>query len=492
MYMTRGWSAGELGDLDVIVHEDRLHLFHLNLPSHDVVSHLVSDDGMRWERLPNALHTGEPGEPDDDQIWTMHTFRWKGRFYMLYTCLAQAEDGRIQRTGLATSDDLITWKKVPNNPVAAPDPRWYEADLSQSGRADWRDPFPWIEGDTIHALVCAHEKNGPFNRRGCVAHLTSTDAEHWAVKAPFYAPRVSTDFEVPCIFMLNGRYYLTGHICAPQMDVWRVADRLEGPWRRPIDDLLLPADNHAFHAVVWRGETLLFNWVSGRNWDGSGAAIRILPTPKVATADADGSLVLRPFESGWKAVAFEEWGAPSLVEVIGPVFRGKWRTNGDALVGESRPGMGVQFLAGEWRDFELELTASCEDAPELGIVFRSDRDADRCMRVSCRQGRDQVELAAVLQRANYNAVGRGFESVQSNLMRFTPGGEFRLRLSAHGPYLEVSINGVVRLSAVRMDQRAGRIGLFVEDGRASFGNLRMRELRAPDLRLPLGPISLGQ
>ncbi len=490
MLMTRGWLAGELGDVDVVVHEERLHLFYLNVPSHDTISHVVSDDGMTWTPLPNALHVGNPGEPDDDQLWTMHVFRWKGRFHMLYTCLAQAEDGRLQRTGLAVSDDLITWRKAPHNPVAAPDPRWYEADLSSSGRADWRDPFPWIEGDTIHALVCAHEKDGPFNRRGCVGHLTSTDAEHWTVQPPFYRPGISTDFEVPCLFKLNGRYYLTGHLCAPPMDVYRVADRLEGPWRRPPDDLLLPPDNHAFHAVTWRGQTLLFHWLSSRNWDGSGQAMRILPTPKVAVADENGLLSLKPFEAGWDAVAAGAWQAMSPSEAMaGTTHRGEWRRDGQAVLGQADPGMGIQFLPGEWSDFDLELTAS-GNAPEIGIVFRSDAEADRCMRLSCRTGRDAVELAAVLWRLNCNAIGRGYEAVQSALSRFAPGRPFTLRLSAHGPYVEGSVDGVVRLSALRMDQRAGRIGLFIEDGRAAFTNLRMRPLKAPSVRLPLGPVRM--
>ena len=72
MYTPRGQGLSELGDIEVVVGDDgRLHLFHLTLPNHDVVQHAVSDDGLHWEPLPNALHTGDPGDPDDDQIWTM-------------------------------------------------------------------------------------------------------------------------------------------------------------------------------------------------------------------------------------------------------------------------------------------------------------------------------------------------------------------------------------------------------------------------------------
>ena len=188
MYFGRGFALNEIGDCNVIAHEGKLHMFHVCMPSHDVVAHVVSEDGVHWTPMPWALRVGDPGECDDDQIWTMSVFRWRERFYMLYTALATAEDGLIQRSALAVSDDLIQWEKVAYNPVAGPDARWYEADTAGCGRADWRDPFGWVEGDTIHAFVCAHKNEGPQNRRGCVGHFTSQDAVQWEVQPPFLAP----------------------------------------------------------------------------------------------------------------------------------------------------------------------------------------------------------------------------------------------------------------------------------------------------------------
>src|SRR5437879_5889955 len=107
MFYSPGYSPSEIGDIDVLVHQDRIHLFHLSLPSHDIVGHLVSDDGLTWEPLPNAITTGDPGAFDDDQIWTMGTFALNGRFFMLYTGMSKADGGCVQRTGLATSEDLI-------------------------------------------------------------------------------------------------------------------------------------------------------------------------------------------------------------------------------------------------------------------------------------------------------------------------------------------------------------------------------------------------
>lgn len=490
VYIARGMYPVELGDIDVIAHEGRLHLFYLNITGHDVVSHIVSDDGMHWKQLPNALRTGEPGDADDDQIWTMHAFAWKGRFYMLYTCLAQADDGRLQKTGLAVSDDLIRWTKVPHNPVAAPDPRWYEADLSSSGRADWRDPFAWIEGDTIHGLVCAHEKDGPFNRRGCVAHITSKDALHWTVEPPFYTPRISTDLEVPSVFTLNGRYYLLGHIVNPPMDVYRIAEQFAGPWHRPMDDTLLPHPNHDFHVCEWRGKTMIFNWLEVGKWDDEGDPIRMLPPPKVVNANPDGTLCLIPHDAGWDTAATEPWRAVSAKEILskGDTYRGDWQTSKGNLICESHPGMGLQLLDGTWADFDFEATIASSNAPEFGVVFRSDDTADQCMRVSCIQGRQTVELHRFYERLNFNSIGRGFECLQTRHVAFEVGKAIHVRISAYGPYIEVSIDGSVCLAMFNMYKRDGRVGFFLEDGSAMFKDIRIRGLEAPAMKLPKGPI----
>jgi len=486
MHFTKGWIHSEIGDVDVIAHEGRLHLFHLCLPNHDVVAHLVTEDGITWEPLPNALRTGDPGDCDDDQIWTMHAFRFDGRFYMLYTALCSADEGRIQRTGLAVSDDLIRWEKAAHNPVAAPDPRWYEADANDSGRADWRDPFPWVEDGVIHGLICAHEKGGPYNRRGCVAHVTSTDALHWQVVEPLYTPRISTDFEVPTVLKLRGRYYLIGHIVAPPSDVWRVADRFAGPYRRPPDDLLLPRGNHAFCPVVWRDKTLLYHWIAAEfDWTGAGVPGRGIAPPKEADALDDGTLVLRSFKSGWEALAAgpaESWGPREICDKAASC-RGEWSGNSEAVIGACDPGMGLLNLPVEGADFVLETTVRCEDASVFGVVWRSDDTADQATRAALIPARRRIELHRIAPRAG-RQIGRGHVTLQDNHCALAPGVGASLRVVAYGPYVEVSVRGRVLLSYFTMSRRAGRIGLFVEDGRAAFDCVRLTRLRPPG-RFPL-------
>ncbi len=203
LYVPRGFGFSEVGDIEVVPHGDELHLFHLTLPNHDVVQHAVSADGLSWRELPAALRTSDPGACDDDQIWTMSVTGRDGAFVMLYTALSNADQGKVQRTAIAHSVDLLTWRKGERNPVAEADPRWYESSLADAGRVSWRDPKPVLIDGTYYAVVSAREKDGPLLRRGCAGLMASSDLETWEVRPPLLAPRRYWDLECPQVFVIN-------------------------------------------------------------------------------------------------------------------------------------------------------------------------------------------------------------------------------------------------------------------------------------------------
>jgi beta-fructofuranosidase len=78
----------------------------------------------------------------------------------------RARGGAVQRIGLATSDDLLAWKK--QELLLEADPRWYET-LGANSRAEaWRDP--WVVWDDhsrrFHLLISARANHGPADGRG--------------------------------------------------------------------------------------------------------------------------------------------------------------------------------------------------------------------------------------------------------------------------------------------------------------------------------------
>ena len=80
-----------------------------------------------WQLVADALVPADAPSWDDLATWTGCTVRGPdGRWYLFYTGVGRAEDGLVQRIGLAVSDDLTTWHRHGAGPLVEADPSWYE------------------------------------------------------------------------------------------------------------------------------------------------------------------------------------------------------------------------------------------------------------------------------------------------------------------------------------------------------------------------------
>lgn len=185
------------------------HIFYLQAPRslgdpairhhNATIGHAVSLDCRDWQVVDDAIHPGPQGSWDDLATWTGSVIEHEGRWYMLYTGINRAEQGLIQRIGLAVSDDLVRWTKHEANPVLEADSRWYELlDLDRWRDQSWRDPylFYWPEDGLFHALITARSPWGPSDGAGVIAHATSKDLVHWEVLPPLTDPGEFAQVEV--------------------------------------------------------------------------------------------------------------------------------------------------------------------------------------------------------------------------------------------------------------------------------------------------------
>ncbi len=201
------------------------HVFYLQAPRsvgdpelrhwHTSVGHAVSRDLRTWKVLPDALRRGPAGEWDDGGIWTGSVVRRGKTWHMLYTGINAAErkTGFInQRIGLATSRDLVSWRKHPGNPVLVADPLYYsQEDVGPLGpERVWRDPgvFRHPETGDYHALITARSTSGPSDGRGVIAHARSDDLVRWETLPPLTEPGPFWCMEVPQLARLGDLYYL--------------------------------------------------------------------------------------------------------------------------------------------------------------------------------------------------------------------------------------------------------------------------------------------
>jgi len=172
------------------------------------IGHAVSTDLRAWRLVADAVVPADEPAWDDLATWTGCTVRGPdGRWYLYYTGVSRAEDGLVQRIGLAVSDDLTTWHRHGDEPVVRADPTWYELlDTDHWYEQAWRDPwvFPDPDGDGWHMLVTARAATGAADARGVVGHATSPDLLTWTVQPPLSTPAGFGHLEVPQVAVVDG------------------------------------------------------------------------------------------------------------------------------------------------------------------------------------------------------------------------------------------------------------------------------------------------
>jgi beta-fructofuranosidase len=481
MYTGHGFNDWGIGDVDVFKVGDTYHLFHLVLPNHAYIAHATSTDGLNWTRVPNAVFVGDPGAWDDDMLWTMHVSpdpQKQGRWRMFYTGLCRKESGRIQRNGLAVSDDLYTWRKVEDGgwPMTIQGPH-YEATLDEGRHwVSFRDPFYRRVGEEGWLLAAARVPSGPVNRRGCVFLAKEKAPGRFETQAPLATLHQYDDVEVPMLISVGGRWYLIASIREDiKVHYWQ-AERPEGPYSNYADNVLLPAGNYAAR-VCDEGDALTvwnFFYVASRI-KGTG---NMLPPPKELTADADGQLRLRSYR-GFDRMVTREHAIDELAALRAQ--------SGNPRAAVSRHDMACRFgcdtafeifrLPGTYRNFRLRGTLEKEGQGKCGLVLRLNDDSDGYfISLELIKGLAQI-------RAWGNNPGGGIEEafiyrpLQANY--FVPDGlrPHGFELIAFGDYIELSIDGDVLLSLADDTFREGAVGFYTESTYLRVDGMTLEELR---------------
>ncbi len=508
-----------IGDVDIVYHDGLYHLFHLVLPNHDFIAHAVSENGINWRRIRNALFIGDPGSWDDLMLWTMHVSPdpWQdGRWRMFYTGLSRREQGRIQRVGLAVSDDLYAWQKVPVNwedrrgpndpgrvkeavrkarqlestsanacfdsasqfPLEA-DPQYYESSLA--GQRQWiscRDPFYFRQGQRAWLLAATRVNSGPLVRRGCVGLFEEVAPNQFEARPPLHHPELYDDIEVPNLVMLQDRYYLIGSIREDAKIRYWHSDAIGNPWASHSDNVLLASGNYAGRICTDGQGVLLWNFFS---CDASHRTLNnLLPPPKRLTVDDKGQLCPHTFE-GFDAFLRESIDTHCIFPLKDACERDHVRPcddNAMELVSEGR-----------FQAFVFEQTLHCFQfrgrlrlvgEGKCGVIFRIDPQTHDGYYLSLDLMKGVAQLRAWgTDRQHVGERMMKFESLQEGYWRAEPKGEAEIKLLAFGSYLELSVNGRMVLSLADQTYRSGLVGIYAESAKLMVEHPEIHRLQSP-------------
>ena len=275
------------------------HLFYLHAPralgNPDLrhrnarIGHATSIDLVNWQNHGQILDTGAAGSFDDTASWTGSVVRGPdGQWRLYYTgsrFLSPSSNANVETVGMAVSDDLYSWRKLPG-PVCIADPQHYETLGSSDWPEEaWRDP--WVFADAAgqwHMLVTARTNHGALMERGVIGHAVSNDMQSWQVQPALSAINGGfSHLEVPQIVAVDGTLHLlfccdsprlSGRLTGQKGGVWSVAIPSElGPYPIERATLLVPEELYAGRIATdrsGRAVLLAFNNVqSGGDFAGS-------------------------------------------------------------------------------------------------------------------------------------------------------------------------------------------------------------------------------
>jgi beta-fructofuranosidase len=437
------------------------------------LGHIVSKDLVDWKVLPDAFGPGEPGSPDQDGIWTGSVIEHQGTFHFFYTGYDR-EHPNQQRICHATSTDLITWTKDPANPLFAADPRWYEP-------IDWRDPFIFRDevSGGFRMLIAARSNEGPLLRRGCIALATSPDLQNWTVTSPLWQPRLTHVMECPELFELGGYWYLVfSRYSEDAQTIYRVSRSPDGPWEaRSLDSL----DGRRFYAAKSASDgrrRVAFAWTHERthekataDWEWGGH----FGSPRELVSLPDGTLVSR-----LPAALRDGQGSQVTPSVTGKW--GAWSKDASTITGVAVGTYGYAFLGFERRDCmirtEVDLTAGTYSA---GFLIETDEALGNGYAIAVEPLKRRVTLSRWPQAMDplWQRLAPGVVAeptvdtplVVRPLAVLPSDNRFAVRLLRSGSLFEVFVGDQVVATFRIYEQGTEPLGLFVQEGSASFRDL---------------------
>jgi beta-fructofuranosidase len=231
-------------DFCIVKRDGLYHVFYIRnnitLPMADTerdLGHAVSPNLWDWVHLPPVL-TVRDSAWDNQHVWAPSIVEQDGIYWMFYTGVTQQVGAynRYQRTGVATSTDLMDWNRYDAPVFACPQVPWAFCD-SLDAKCAFRDPFVMPDPANPEGWLLYYAASMPFDSSMVVGVARSEgDLNAWEdVKAlwnTYYSYTGGYIAESPHVFQYNGLWYLFFTTVASQpLAMQTSTDPLGEPWQ---------------------------------------------------------------------------------------------------------------------------------------------------------------------------------------------------------------------------------------------------------------------
>jgi len=454
------------------------HLFHLIIPNHDYIAHAVSHDGISWKRIKNALFVGDPGDWDDDMIWTMNACKDGDRYIMYYTGLQRQHRGVVQKIGQAVSSNLINWEKVNQHgfPMESQAPHYEDSQNNPRKWLSFRDPFRFIHQSDTYLIFCGRQSTGPVSRRGCVGLMKLVDGK-FRLQKPLFSPMAYDDVECPCVVKMNGHFYLIGSIREDvKVRYWFSQDFIN-EYSTFHDNVLLPQGNYAARVVNDGDHLLVYNfYYIGNNVN----TLRVLPPPKELSVDKKGRLLLKSFyrwnEKVQREIPQNEFSRPKLL--FSNATAVLTQSDNQWLM-ECRSGHELFCIAKPGPSYIWEGIMRLEGMGKCGLVVDADEEGNGYfISVDYVYGLLQIRSWGFNEAdTHHNFI---FENLQTSNFKPPRDRTVKFKLIRYGHYIELSIDDVVKLTLIDYRYSGPLIGLYSSSSVISLEDSKLYLLSDPE------------
>lgn len=192
---------------------ERIHTFNLKMAGSTdnlSIAHSYTDDLLHFYSCADILEPLKSDELPEDYLdkWTGCGFTSPdGTHYIYYTMRNKSES---QKIGVAITKDLENFEIYEKNPVLVPDKNIFAYSGNDRVKEDCRDMIVVFDETTnkyYGYFAAMAEISGRLT--GVIGVAESRDLLVWTNQSIVYVPRFDGVIEVPDVYFLEGKWYLT-------------------------------------------------------------------------------------------------------------------------------------------------------------------------------------------------------------------------------------------------------------------------------------------